>query len=106
VRTYESRRTWLVSTINAIPGMHSITPDGAFYIFPSISGWIGKTTASGIGLTDDVVICEWLLEETGVALVPGTAFGSPGHVRISYAVAQETLEEAVSRIANAAATLS
>jgi aspartate aminotransferase len=106
VRTYESRRTWLVNTINAIAGMHSIIPDGAFYIFPSVSGWIGKTTASGIKLTDDVVICEWLLEETGVALVPGTAFGCPGHVRISYAVAQKTLEEAVNRIANAAATLS
>ena len=70
VRSYENRRTWLVDAINAIPGMHSITPDGAFYIFPSVSGWIGKTTASGIELTDDVIICEWLLEETGVALVP------------------------------------
>ena len=106
VSTYESRRTWLVDAINAISGMHSITPDGAFYIFPSVSDWIGKTTASGIKLTDDVVVCEWLLEETGVALVPGTAFGSPGFIRISYAVAQETLEEAVNRIANATATLS
>ncbi len=105
VRTYESRRTWLVDAVNAIPGMHSITPDGAFYIFPSISGWIGKTTASGIKLTDDVVVCEWLLDETGVALVPGSEFGSPGYIRISYAVAHETLEEAVNRIASAASTL-
>jgi len=48
-----------------------------------------------------VVICEWLLDETGVALVPGTAFGSPGHVRFSYAVSQDTLEDAVGRIAKA-----
>jgi len=105
VATYETRRTWLVAAINAIPGMHAITPDGAFYVFPSVTDWIGKTTPSGLELTDDVVICEWLLEETGVALVPGTAFGSPGHVRFSYAVSQDTLEDAVGRIAKAAFSL-
>ena len=106
VSTYESRRTWLVDAINAIPGMHSIVPDGAFYVFPSVSGWLGKTTVSGKALNDDVAVCEWLLEEAGVALVPGTAFGSPGHIRFSYAVSQDTLEDAVNRIAKAAASLS
>ncbi|MDQ6971467.1 MAG: pyridoxal phosphate-dependent aminotransferase [Mariprofundaceae bacterium] len=106
VRVYEARRTWLVDAINAIPGMHSIVPDGAFYVFPSVTGWLGKTTTGGTVLDDDVAVCEWLLEEAGVALVPGTAFGSPGHVRFSYAVAQATLEDAVSRIAKAAAQLS
>jgi len=105
VRTYEARRTWLVGAINAIPGMHAIMPDGAFYVFPSVQGWIGKTTPSGITLSDDVKICEWLLEEAGVALVPGTEFGSPGHIRFSYAVSQDTLQDAVDRIAKAAATL-
>jgi len=105
VATYETRRTWLVAAINAIPGMHAITPDGAFYVFPSVEAWIGKTTPSGITLTDDVVICEWLLEEAGVALVPGTAFGSAGHVRFSYAVSQDTLEDAVNRISEAANSL-
>ena len=105
VATYQKRRTWLVTAINAIPGMQAITPDGAFYVFPSVADWIGKTTPSGLELTDDVVICEWLLEETGVALVPGTAFGSAGHVRFSYAVSQETLEDAVNRIAKAANSL-
>ncbi len=106
VRTYETRRTWLVDAINAIPGMHSIVPDGAFYVFPSVAGWLGKTTSSGLELNDDVAVCQWLLEEAGVALVPGTAFGSPGHVRFSYAVSQATLEDAISRIAKAAAQLS
>jgi aspartate aminotransferase len=106
VQTYESRRTWLVNAINAIPGMHSIVPDGAFYVFPSVAGWLGKTTASGKTLSDDLVICEWLLEEAGVALVPGTEFGAPGFVRFSYAVSQDTLEDAVNRIAKAAASLS
>ncbi|ATX79149.1 aspartate aminotransferase [Mariprofundus aestuarium] len=105
VRTYEARRTWLVNAINAIPGMHAIMPDGAFYVFPSVEGWIGKTTPSGITLSDDVKVCEWLLEEAGVALVPGTEFGSPGHLRFSYAVSQDTLQDAVDRIAKAAATL-
>ncbi len=102
VRTYESRREWLVAAINAIPGMHCIKPDGAFYVFPSVADWVGKQTSTGTELTDDVAICEWLLDETGVALVPGTAFGSPGHIRFSYAVSQDTLEDAVGRIAKAA----
>jgi len=105
VRTYETRRTWLVNALNAIDGMDCITPDGAFYVFPSITDWLGKTTPEGLTLTDDVVVCEWLLEAAGVALVPGTAFGSPGQIRFSYAVSQETLEDAVNRVAQAASTL-
>ncbi|MDT8376690.1 MAG: pyridoxal phosphate-dependent aminotransferase [Mariprofundaceae bacterium] len=105
VRVYQTRRTWLVDALNSIPGMSCITPDGAFYVFPSVSGWIGKTTPDGIRLTDDVVICEWLLDAAGVALVPGTEFGSPGQIRFSYAVSQQTLEDAVKRIADAAASL-
>jgi aspartate aminotransferase len=105
VRVYQTRRTWLVDALNNIPGMSCITPDGAFYVFPSVSGWIGKTTSDGTVLTDDLVICEWLLESAGVALVPGTEFGSPGQIRFSYAVSQATLEDAVNRIAKAAATL-
>jgi len=105
VRTYEQRRGWLVAAINAIPGMHAIMPDGAFYVFPSVAGLIGKRTPAGLVIKDDVVLCEWLLEEAGVALVPGTEFGTPEHVRFSYAVAQQTLEDAVSRIAEAVHSL-
>ncbi|MCF7820867.1 MAG: pyridoxal phosphate-dependent aminotransferase [Mariprofundaceae bacterium] len=105
VRVYQTRRTWLVNALNSIPGMNCITPDGAFYLFPSVSGWIGKTTPDGTVLTDDVVICEWLLDAAGVALVPGTEFGLPGQIRFSYAVSQETLEDAVNRIAAAVASL-
>ncbi|MDX8384516.1 MAG: pyridoxal phosphate-dependent aminotransferase [Ghiorsea sp.] len=106
VRTYETRRTWLVNALNAMDGVDCITPDGAFYVFPSIAGWLGKTTTDGTVLSDDVVVCEWLLEAAGVALVPGTAFGSAGQVRFSYAVSQDTLEDAVSRIAEAITHLS
>lgn len=105
VRVYETRRTWLVEALNAIPGMDCITPDGAFYVFPSVRDWFGKKTPAGQVLNDDLDVCAWLLEDAGVALVPGTEFGSPGHVRFSYAVSQETLEDAVNRIAEAAAQL-
>jgi len=105
VRTYETRRTWLVKALNDIDGMDCITPDGAFYVFPTITDWLGKTTPEGLTLTDDVMVCEWLLDAAGVALVPGTAFGSPGQIRFSYAVSQDTLEDAVSRVAKAATSL-
>ena len=106
VHTYETRRTWLVEKLNTIPGISCLTPDGAFYVFPSIEAWLGKTTSSGVELTDDLAVCAWLLEEAGVALVPGTEFGAPGFMRISYAVSQKTLEDAVNRIADAAVSLS
>ncbi len=105
VRTYQERRTWLVQALNRITGMHCLEPHGAFYVFPSIAGLLGKRTPAGRCLNDDVAACEWLLEEAGVALVPGTAFGAPGHVRISYAVGQGELEAAVDRIAKAASSL-
>ena len=105
VATYEVRRTWLVQALNAIDGMECLMPDGAFYVFPSVHAWLGKTTAEGVMLKDDVMVCEWLLDVAGVALVPGTAFGAANHVRFSYAVAQEVLEDAVQRVADAAATL-
>jgi len=105
VKVYQTRRTWLVGALNNIPGMRCITPDGAFYVFPSVTGWIGKTTPDGKKLIDDLVICEWLLESAGVALVPGTEFGAPGFIRFSYAVSQDTLEDAVNRIAKAAEAL-
>jgi aspartate aminotransferase len=105
VHTYEQRRSWLVERLNAIPGVSCLLPDGAFYVFPSIAGWLGKRTAAGVRLDDDIAACAWLLEDAGVALVPGSEFGAPGHMRISYAVSQDTLAEAVDRIAAAAATL-
>lgn len=101
VETYSKRRTWLVNALNDMDGVDCLMPDGAFYVFPSVEGWLGKRTESGLVLKDDVMVCEWLLDAAGVALVPGSAFGSAGQVRFSYAVAQETLEDAVKRVAEA-----
>jgi aspartate aminotransferase len=67
-------------------------------VFPSIKGLLGKTSASGVKLTTDEDFVMALLEETGVALVHGTAFGLPGHMRLSYAASNRELEGAVKRI--------
>jgi len=105
VATYSTRRRWLVDALNAIDGVNCLLPDGAFYTFPEVAGWIGKVTPQGEQLPDDIALCSWLLEAAGVALVPGTAFGAAGFVRFSYAIEQQRLEEAVRRIADAVATL-
>ncbi len=105
VATYATRRQWLIAALNRIPGMQCLQPDGAFYAFPAVHDWLGKRTSAGEELVDDVAICRWLLEDAGVALVPGSAFGSAGHIRFSYAVAQHVLEDAVQRVRQAAASL-
>lgn len=105
VDTYARRRRWLVERLRGMRGVSCILPDGAFYVFPSIQGWFGLRPPSGDPIKDDIAACSWLLNEADVALVPGSAFGCPGHVRISYAVSQEELEEAVNRISSAAESL-
>ncbi|MFQ5355786.1 MAG: pyridoxal phosphate-dependent aminotransferase [Mariprofundaceae bacterium] len=106
VKTYQRRREWLLQRLNSIPGMRCLKPEGAFYLFPNVQNWLGSKTPSGDTLNDDVDVCAWLLEETGIAIVPGTAFGAPGYVRFSYAVSQSTLEDACERIEKAVAQLS
>ncbi|MDQ6965238.1 MAG: aminotransferase class I/II-fold pyridoxal phosphate-dependent enzyme, partial [Mariprofundales bacterium] len=105
VATYSTRRRWLVQALNAIEGITCLMPDGAFYTFPDISSWLGRSAPQYGVIADDVALCSWLLESAGVALVPGSAFGAPGFVRLSYAIEQERLEEAVTRITSALATL-
>ncbi|MDX8393241.1 MAG: pyridoxal phosphate-dependent aminotransferase [Mariprofundales bacterium] len=93
--SYQKRSNWLVGQLNALDGVHCLQPDGAFYVFPDVQGMINR-----LGLEDDVALCAYILEKAHVALVPGTAFGLAGHIRFSYAVAQETLEDAMQRIIN------
>ncbi|MDQ6963211.1 MAG: pyridoxal phosphate-dependent aminotransferase [Mariprofundaceae bacterium] len=105
VETYSQRRHWLVNRINGLEGMACTLPDGAFYVFAGISDWLGQRTADGEILNNDVDVCAWLLDVAHVALVPGSAFGTEGYVRFSYAVAQEVLEDALNRIEKAVSTL-
>ena len=81
-----------------VPGLDCLTPEGAFYVFPSCKRLLGKTSAAGTRLETDEDFVMALLEETGVALVHGAAFGLPGHFRLSYAASNAELEEAIRRI--------
>jgi aspartate aminotransferase len=95
---FQGRRDLVVKGLNESKGIECLTPEGAFYVFPSCKGALGKTSAGGARLETDEDFVLALLEETGVALVHGTAFGLPGHFRLSYAAANAELEEAVRRI--------
>ena len=97
-RVYEQRRDLVVSMLNAAPGLTCATPEGAFYVFPSIHGCIGKTSRGGARIVDDESFVTALLAEEGVATVHGTAFMYPGYFRVSYATSTENLREACTRI--------
>jgi len=102
---FRERRDMVVSMLNQAPGLTCARPEGAFYVYPSCAGLIGKTTPDGTTLGDDTQVATYLLEAEGVAVVPGIAFGLSPHFRISYATATETLEEACQRIQRACAAL-
>ncbi len=95
---YKERRDLVVSMLNTAPGLHCPTPEGAFYVFPALHGCIGKTSRSGVAITDDESFVTALLDEEGVAAVHGTAFMYPGHFRVSYATDTESLRRACERI--------
>src|SRR5574341_1102624 len=84
VGEFEKRRNVIVDKLNAIPGVRCLKPEGAFYVFPNISAWIGKT-ANGMKLGSPCEVADYLLEEAKVAGVPGEDFGSREHIRFSYA---------------------
>ncbi|MFP4328925.1 MAG: pyridoxal phosphate-dependent aminotransferase, partial [Paracoccaceae bacterium] len=98
-RTFRRRRDMVVRALNAIDGIHCPVPEGAFYVYPSIAGLIGRTSAGGTVIADDAGFARELLEEEGVAVVFGAAFGLSPHFRISYATSDAALQEACTRIA-------
>ena len=95
---FQGRRDLVVRGLNANTGLDCLTPEGAFYVFPSVKRLLGRMSGGGRLLVDDEAFVLALLEETGVALVHGTAFGLAGHMRLSYAASNEQLEDAVARI--------
>lgn len=100
------RRNMVVEMLNAAKGISCPTPDGAFYVYPSIAECIGKTSAAGTLIKDDETFATALLEETGVAVVFGAAFGLSPNFRVSYATSDENLREACTRIQTFCAGLS
>ncbi len=91
---FKQRHDYLVSALNDLPGISCTAGNGAFYAFPNVTALIEKLD----GVNDDVELSTWLLEQAGVAVVPGTPFGAPGYVRLSFATSTEVLKDAVQRI--------
>lgn len=94
------RRNYMVKALNEIDGVDCFTPSGAFYLFPDIRAFLGRTTPAGTSINSSTDLCLYLLEDHGVAAVPGDAFGEPGGLRISYASSMEQLKEAIHRLKN------
>ena len=101
---FEKRRDFMVAALSKIKGFNINVPQGAFYIFPEISYFFGKTDGkSTINNSDDFAM--FLLNTAHVALVPGSAFGAPDYIRFSYAASDEQLKDATERIAKAVGNL-
>jgi aspartate aminotransferase len=102
---FNERRVTMVKLLRAIPGVNCREPKGAFYAFPDVSAYVGKKSPEGSILDDDVKLCDWLVEVGKVAVVPGSGFGAPGFVRLSYACSMQNIEQGVDRLGKALATL-
>lgn len=105
-KVFKDRRDLVVSMLNQATGLTCATPEGAFYVYPSCAGAMGKTTPEGKVLKTDEDFVTYLLETEGVAAVHGEAFGLSPHFRISYATSTDLLEDACQRIQRACAALS
>ena len=90
---FKKRHDYLVKALNAIEGVTCLPSDGTFYAFPNVQGLIDKH-----GCESDLDLAELLIEKVDLALVPGSAFGAPGHMRLSYAASMETLQKAIARL--------
>ncbi len=97
LEAFKARHGYVVERVNAIDGIEAIEGDGTFYTLPSVQPVIERMP----GIEDDVALAEFLLNDAEVAVVPGSAFGSPGTIRISFATSMTNLEKALDRIAKA-----
>ncbi|MCW5649147.1 MAG: pyridoxal phosphate-dependent aminotransferase [Ramlibacter sp.] len=103
---FSSRCDRMVNLLNAIPGIDCPHPDGAFYVFPSVQGLLGKSTESGKPLSSDLDVTLFLLDEAGVATIDGSSYGMQGHLRMSFATSVEEIEAGCAAIAQAVSRLS
>ncbi len=104
ITAFKNRRDLVLKALNAMPGVKTNVPDGAFYVFPDVSSFFGKSY-NGQTIHDANELCVYLLSEAMVALVTGDAFGDPNCIRISYAASEETLTTAMNRVAEALSKL-
>ena len=99
-KAFEERRDFVVNTLNSINGIKCLKPDGAFYVFPSCKKLIGKKDINGKKIENDTDFVQSLLENNGVAVVQGSAFGLEGYFRISYATSMDNLKRALKKISD------
>lgn len=92
---FKERRDFMVDSLNAIEGVSCFTPGGAFYVFPDISSYLGSTKPDGTAVETSTDLCLYLLDEFGLAVVPGDAFGEPDGLRMSYAASMDDLRKAM-----------
>jgi aspartate aminotransferase len=104
VREFKKRRNVIVDALRDIPGVKCFSPEGAFYVFPNVSNIYGRSF-QGKKITNSAELIDYLLDEANVATVPGAAFGSDDHIRLSFATSLENIEEGIKRIKNAVANL-
>lgn len=105
VAEFDRRRKAIVAGLDAIDGISCRMPEGAFYVFPNVSGVLGKTTPDGKTLASGDDFATYLLESAQVAVVPGSGFGAPDYVRLSYATSMQTIERGIARVGDAVAAL-
>ena len=105
VDAFRERRDYVLGRLTALDGIVCPKPEGAFYLFPDVSHYLGTTAPDGRRVETSSDLCFYLLEAHDVALVPGDAFGAPTGVRISYAAAMESLRTALDRIERGLAAL-
>jgi aspartate aminotransferase len=96
-RAYKERHDYIVAELNKMPGIKVLPSDGTFYTFPNIEGVLETSSL----IKDDLAFAEYLLNEAEIAVIPGSAFGAPGYMRISYATSMENIKEAMRRLATA-----
>ncbi|MDE3015533.1 MAG: pyridoxal phosphate-dependent aminotransferase [Pseudomonadota bacterium] len=104
-KSFAARRDLVVNALNQVPGIRCQVPEGAFYVFPSLKGLLGKKTPGGKTIAGCNDFCDYLLDEALVAVVAGSAFGMGGYFRISYATSEKALTEAMARIKKACSAL-
>jgi aspartate aminotransferase len=105
-QTFESRRNLVLQELRTIPKLNIPTPAGAFYVFPDVQAYYGKTTPNGAVIANGEELCLYILEQVGVSCVSGSGFGSPECIRLSYAANEDSLREACARLKQAFASLS
>jgi aspartate aminotransferase len=104
--SFQERRDFVVKALNDIDGIECLNPDGAFYVFPSCKGLMGKKDTNGKEIKSDTDFVQSLLENSGIAVVQGSAFGLEGFFRISYATSMDNLKKALEKISSFCKSLS